>query len=101
MKRPLLLTMILAISMLAGAQKISRVEPLSWWTDMKLPLTLMFQGEDLQDAEVTVQKQVKKNKFAPTEGIQIKGREHLRPTVFVSLSVKKRIRPLCTIQFMG
>ena len=91
MKRPLLLTMILAISMLAGAQKISRVEPLSWWTDMKLPLTLMFQGEDLQDAEVTVQKQVKKNKFAPTEGIQIKGQHNAESKnyLFVDVAVNE------------
>ncbi|MBR4546957.1 MAG: cyclomaltodextrinase N-terminal domain-containing protein, partial [Paludibacteraceae bacterium] len=77
--------------MLAGAQKISRVEPLSWWTDMKLPLTLMFQGEDLQDAEVTVQKQVKKNKFAPTEGIQIKGQHNAESKnyLFVDVAVNE------------
>ena len=35
--------------------KINRVEPLCWWTDMHQPLTLMFYGEDLQDATVSVQ----------------------------------------------
>ena len=34
---------------------IERAEPLSWFTGMKLPLTLMLQGEDLADASVTVQ----------------------------------------------
>ena len=91
MKRPLLLTMILAVSMLAGAQKINRVEPLSWWTDMKLPLTLMFQGEDLQDAEVTVLKHVKNNKFAPTEGIQIRGQHNAESKnyLFVDVTVNE------------
>ena len=91
MKRPLLLIMILAISMLAGAQKINRVEPLSWWTGMKLPLTLMFQGEDLQDAEVTVLKHVKNNKFAATEGIQIKGQHNAESKnyLFVDVAVNE------------
>ena len=35
--------------------KIQQVEPLCWWTDMQIPLTLMFHGEDLQDAKVSVQ----------------------------------------------
>ena len=63
MKRAFIITMMLAVGLLASALEINRVEPLSWWTGMKLPLTLMFQGEDLQDAEVTVQKQVKNNNF--------------------------------------
>lgn len=35
-------------------QGINHVEPLCWWTDMKLPLTLMINGEDLADAQVSV-----------------------------------------------
>lgn len=38
-----------------AAPRIDQVEPLSWWTNMQTPLTLMFHGEDLQDAKVTVQ----------------------------------------------
>ena len=38
-----------------AAPKIQQVEPLCWWTEMQTPLTLMFHGEDLQDAKVTVQ----------------------------------------------
>ena len=38
-----------------AAPKIEQVEPLSWWTNMQTPLTLMFHGEDLQDAKVSVQ----------------------------------------------
>lgn len=37
---------------------IQRVEPLCWWTEMNTPLTLLFQGEDLADAQVTVQEVV-------------------------------------------
>ena len=38
-----------------AAPKIQQVEPLCWWTEMQTPLTLMFHGEDLKDAKVTVQ----------------------------------------------
>ena len=91
MKRAFIITMMLAVGMLASALEINRVEPLSWWTGMKLPLTLMFQGEDLQDAEVTVQKQVKNNKFAATEGIQIKGQHNAESKnyLFVDVAVNE------------
>ena len=39
----------------AKSSRIERVEPLCWWTEMHCPLTLMFYGEDLWDAKVTVQ----------------------------------------------
>lgn len=42
-----------------AAPKISQVEPLSWWTNMNTPLTLMFHGNDLADAQVSVQQVVK------------------------------------------
>ncbi len=46
----------LLMSMLLQAKpRIERAEPLSWFTNMKLPLTLMLQGEDLADATVTIQ----------------------------------------------
>ena len=46
----------LLMSMLVQAKpRIERAEPLSWFTNMKLPLTLMLQGEDLADATVTIQ----------------------------------------------
>ena len=40
---------------LQAKPRIQRAEPLSWFTDMKMPLTLMLQGEDLADATVTIQ----------------------------------------------
>ena len=52
----LLIISLLAMSMVMNAKPvIQRVEPLCWWTEMKTPLTLLFQGEDLADAQVTVQ----------------------------------------------
>ena len=91
MKKNLLLTMMLALGMMASAQKITRVEPLSWWTDMKLPLTLMFYGEDLQDAQVTIQKKEGKKKFVATEGLQVRGQHNAESKnyLFVDLSVKE------------
>lgn len=44
--------------MLWAAPTIKRVEPLSWWTEMRQPLTLMFYGEDLQDATVSIREVV-------------------------------------------
>ena len=37
---------------------IERAEPLNWFTGMKMPLTLMLQGEDLADATVSIQQLV-------------------------------------------
>ena len=57
MKRhPILLAAVLMMSQLVfAAPKIQQVEPLCWWTNMNTPLTLMFHGQDLQDAQVSVQ----------------------------------------------
>ena len=54
----------LAAALLIGqmtfaAPKIQQVEPLCWWTNMNTPLTLLFHGEDLQDAQVSVQQMAK------------------------------------------
>jgi len=50
----LALCLLLSLCMQAKP-RIERAEPLSWFTDMKMPLTLMLQGEDLADATVTIQ----------------------------------------------
>lgn len=55
MKHRFLFLALLLCSSLWAAPKITRVEPLCWWTDMHQPLTLMFYGEDLQDATVSIQ----------------------------------------------
>ena len=47
--------LMLSIVCMNAAPKIERVEPLCWWTEMNTPLTLLFHGEDLCDATVTIQ----------------------------------------------
>ena len=49
---------LLSAQMAFSAPKIEQVEPLCWWTEMHTPLTVMFHGEDLKDAEVSVQQVV-------------------------------------------
>ena len=39
----------------ATAEQVTRVEPLSWWTGMKMPLQLMVQGQDISAYDVTVE----------------------------------------------
>jgi len=39
----------------ATAQQVTRVEPLSWWTGMKMPLQLMVQGENISAYDVAVE----------------------------------------------
>ena len=59
MRKSLILAALLIGQMTFAAPKIQQVEPLSWWTGMTTPLTLMFHGEDLANAEVSVQQVVK------------------------------------------
>ena len=47
--------LMLSIVCLNAAPTIKRVEPLCWWTEMNTPLTLLFHGEDLCDAKVSIQ----------------------------------------------
>ncbi len=56
-------SILLAVALLVGqmvfaAPKIQQVEPLSWWTNMETPLTVLFHGQDLRDAQVSVQQVV-------------------------------------------
>ena len=39
----------------ATEQQVTRVEPLSWWTGMKMPLQLLVQGENISGYDVTVE----------------------------------------------
>jgi len=61
MKKHILLfaAVLLTCQLVNAAPKIQQVEPLCWWTDMETPLTLMLHGEDLKDAQVSVQQVVK------------------------------------------
>ena len=59
MRKNFFLAAVLLVSqMISAVPKIEQVEPLCWWTEMKTPLTVMFHGEDLQDAQVSVQQVV-------------------------------------------
>ena len=50
---------LIAGQLVFAAPKIEQVEPLCWWTNMHTPLTLLFHGQDLSDAQVSVQQVVK------------------------------------------
>ena len=50
---------LIAAQLAFAAPKIEQVEPLCWWTNMHTPLTLLFHGQDLSDAQVSVQQVVK------------------------------------------
>ena len=39
----------------ATVEQVTRVEPLSWWTGMKMPLQLLVQGEKISAYDVTVE----------------------------------------------
>ena len=39
----------------ASAEQVTRVEPLSWWTGMKMPLQLLVQGESISEYDVTIE----------------------------------------------
>ena len=55
MKKSFFFVALLLLAQLAfAAPKIQQVEPLCWWTGMQTPLTLMFHGQDLKDAQVSV-----------------------------------------------
>ncbi|MBQ7209519.1 MAG: cyclomaltodextrinase C-terminal domain-containing protein [Paludibacteraceae bacterium] len=91
--------------------QISRVEPLSWWADMRTPLTLMFYGNDLQDARVSVEElqvigtddrtgdDVLGNPHS-TSGIRIKGQHNAESKnyLFVDVEVNKSGNYLFTIE---
>lgn len=87
----LALCLLLSVNM-QSKPRIERAEPLNWFTDMKMPLTLMLQGEDLADATVTIQ-QVVAGKVMKGQclGLTVK-RQHNAESpnyLFVDLDVKQ------------
>lgn len=53
--KKLALTLVATLCALGlSAQRVDRVEPLSWFTDMKTPLQLMLHGEQIAGSEVSV-----------------------------------------------
>ena len=71
---------------LYAAPLIERAEPLSWWTDMTTPLTLMLHGQDLADAVVTIS-----CPKGAEEGLILTGQHNAESPnyLFVNLDVRK------------
>ena len=84
------LSICLLAAMAVSAQTIDRIEPLSWWTEMQLPLTVMIHGTDLQDAQVSIQKREGK-KLKATEGLVVRGQHNAESKnyLFVDLDVRE------------
>lgn len=99
MKKTLLLTCCIILCAALSAQTISKVEPLSWWTDMNCPLTLMFYGNNLQDAKITIQK-YEGNKRIPTQGLILKGQHNAESPnyLFADIEVNEAGDYLFTLQ---
>ena len=77
---------------LQAKPRIDRAEPLCWWTEMNCPLTLMLQGEDLADAEVTIQ-QLHNGKpiKGVSTGLQLTGQHNAESKnyLFIDLAVNQ------------
>ena len=88
----LLATALLCAFTLSAKPRIDRAEPLCWWTEMNCPLTLMLQGEDLADAQVSIQ-QLHKGKPMKGEcvGLQVSGQHNAESKnyLFVDLTVNQ------------
>ena len=92
MKKLLLLAALFSAFTLSAKPRIDRAEPLCWWTEMNCPLTLMLHGEDLADAQVTIQllhngKPVK----GECTGLQVKSQHNAESKnyLFVDLAVNQ------------
>ena len=88
----LLAIALLSAFSLTAKPRIDRAEPLCWWTEMHCPLTLMLQGEDLADAQVTIQ-QLHNGKPLKGEctGLQVTGQHNAESKnyLFVDLAVNQ------------
>ena len=87
----LALCLLLTLGMQAKP-RVERAEPLSWFTDMKMPLTLMLQGEDLADADITIQQMVNgKVMKGQCLGLTVKRQRNAESPnyLFVDLNVKE------------
>ena len=77
---------------LQAKPRIDRAEPLCWWTEMNCPLTLMLHGEDLADAQVTINT-LQNGRVIKGEctGLQVKGQHNAESQnyLFVDLAVNE------------
>lgn len=99
MKKHLLWSLLLLLTCSLSAQTVSRVEPLSWWAGMETDLRLMFYGQDLQDATLTVAKKDGK-RYQATEGLVITGTHNAESKnyLFADVQVKEAGEYLFTLQ---
>ena len=92
MKKLVLFIALFSAFSLSAKPRIDRAEPLCWWTEMNCPLTLMLQGEDLADAQVTIQ-QLNNGKpiKGATTGLQVTGQHNAESKnyLFVDLAVNQ------------
>lgn len=95
MKKLFLFVALLSAFSLQAKPRIDRAEPLCWWTEMNCPLTLMLQGEDLADAQVTIQRLEAKGERREAKGectgLQVKGQHNAESQnyLFVDLAVNE------------
>ena len=87
-----LLAALFSAITISAKPRIDRAEPLCWWTEMNCPLTLMLQGEDLADAQVTIQ-QLNNGKPVKSDctGLQVRGQHNAESAnyLFVDLAVNQ------------
>ena len=92
MKKIFLFIALFSVVSLNAKPRIDRAEPLCWWTEMNCPLRLMLQGEDLADAQVTIQK-LHNGKAVQGEctGLQVTGQHNAESKnyLFVDLAVNQ------------
>ena len=88
----LLAIALLGAMSLTAKPRIDRAEPLCWWTEMNCPLTLMLHGEDLADAQVSIQ-QLHNGKLMKGEctGLLVTGQHNAESKnyLFVNLAVNQ------------
>lgn len=91
MKKSILFLLLAAFSMTAAGIDVKRVEPLSWWTGMKMPLTLMVYGDDLADAQVSVALLDGKKVISDQDGLTLKGQHNAesRNYLFLDMDVRR------------
>ena len=93
MKKLLLLAALCSTIALSAKPRIDRAEPLCWWTEMNCPLTLMLHGEDLADAQVSIQALGENGKPLKGEcnGLIVKGQHNAESQnyLFVDLAVNE------------
>ena len=93
MKKILLFAVLCSAMMLSAKPRIDRAEPLCWWTEMNCPLTLMLHGEDLADAQVSIQQLGENGKPLKGEckGLLVKSQHNAESAnyLFVDLAVNK------------